>query len=160
MDIELVNELLAVIRIRGSVKVKKKINDTLDMLRLKRVNHCVVIPETLEYVGMLKKAKDRITWGKTNKKILAELLEKRTDLIGKENFDVELLKKITDFNSFEEFSDALIKGKVKLKDYKKIKPVFRLNPPRKGFKSIRLPYPKGDLGHRGEKINELLKRMI
>ncbi len=152
--------MLAVIRIRGSVKVRKEVKDTLAMLRLKRVNHCVIIPETPEYLGMLKKAKDRITWGKIDKKTLAELLRKRGKLIGNKKLDEKTLKDITGFESFEEFSDALIKGKVKLKDYKKIKPVFRLNPPRHGFKSIRLNYPKGDLGNRGEKINELLGRMI
>ena len=41
-----------------------------------------------------------------------------------------------------------------------IMPVFRLNPPSKGYKSVRKFFPKGDLGYRGEKINELLKRMI
>ena len=41
-----------------------------------------------------------------------------------------------------------------------LKPLFRLNPPSKGFKATRLGYPKGDLGYRGGKINELLKRMI
>ena len=41
-----------------------------------------------------------------------------------------------------------------------IKPVFRLSPPSKGYKSIRSDYPKGDLGNRGEAINELLKRMV
>ena len=41
-----------------------------------------------------------------------------------------------------------------------IKPVFRLSPPSGGFNAVKEYYPKGDLGYRGEKINELLKRMI
>lgn len=152
--------MFAVVRIRGSIKVRKEVNDTLDMLSLKRVNHCVVVPGTHGYLGMLKKARNRITWGKIDKKILAKLFEKRGELTGNREFDKKTLKEITGFADFSDFSNALIEGKIKLKDFKQIKLIFRLNPPRHGFKSTRLPYPRGDLGDRKEKINELLERMI
>jgi large subunit ribosomal protein L30 len=74
--------------------------------------------------------------------------------------DEKLLKEITSFNSFEEFADALLSGKCEVKDFKKLKPVFRLTPPSKGFKSVKEAYPKGDLGYRGKEINELMGRMI
>lgn len=122
------DNMYAVVKVRGSVKVRGDIKDTLKMLRLKSVNNCVVIPESKTYLGMLKKAKDYITWGKIDKKTLSKLLEKR--------------------------------GKVKLEDLEKTKQIFRLNPPRGGYKATRLPYPKGDLGDRKDKINELLERMI
>lgn len=35
-----------------------------------------------------------------------------------------------------------------------------LKSPVKGFRSIKNPYPKGDLGYRGKEINELIKRMM
>ena len=38
--------LIAVIRIRGSVKVNKKILDTFNMLNLTRVNHAVVLKDS------------------------------------------------------------------------------------------------------------------
>jgi len=152
--------MLAVIRVRGRTGIRKEIEDTLQMLRLKRINHCVLVPETPEYLGMLKKAKDFITWGRINKETLVKLLKKRLRMLGDRKVDEESLKEITDFESFEDFADALMKGKVKLKDFKKLKPIFRLNPPRHGYKAIRLPYPKGDLGDRGEKINELIERML
>lgn len=152
--------MFAVIRIRGTVNRKREIKDTLKFLRLNAPNHCVIIPETRKYLGMLKKAKDYITWGKIDKKTLAKLLENRLKIIGDKLLDLKELKEITDFNDFNEFSEALIKGKVKLNDYKKMKPVFRLNPPKKGYRSTRLNYPKGDLGNRGDKINELIERMI
>ena len=41
-----------------------------------------------------------------------------------------------------------------------LNPVFRLSPPRKGYKSLKKHYPRGALGYRREKINELLKRML
>ena len=47
-----------------------------------------------------------------------------------------------------------------LKD-SEIKPVFRLIPAKGGFKfSIKDNYPRGEIGYRGDKINELLERMI
>ncbi|MBI2076554.1 MAG: uL30 family ribosomal protein [Candidatus Aenigmarchaeota archaeon] len=40
------------------------------------------------------------------------------------------------------------------------KKVIRLKSPRKGLKSLKTFYPKGDLGYRGKEINELIKRMM
>lgn len=150
--------LFAVIRLRGNVKTSKEINDTLDMLKLKKVNHCVIVGKN--QIGMLKKVKDYVTFGEINKDTLIKLLKNR--LRGEKNkkIDQESLMKITKFKSFEDFADALLKEKIKLKDFKKLKPIFRLNPPRKGLKSKRLSWPKGDLGYRKDKINELIERMI
>ena len=53
----------AVILIRGLVNVKTEIRDTLSMLGLYIKNNCVIIPKNPNYEGMLKKAKDYITWG-------------------------------------------------------------------------------------------------
>jgi large subunit ribosomal protein L30 len=64
------------------------------------------------------------------------------------------------FNSIEELAKAIFDGKVKIKDVPKLKPVFRLTPPKKGHKSIKEHYPKGSLGYWGDKINDLLKRMV
>ncbi len=152
--------MYAVIRIRGRIGVRKEIEDTLKMLRLKKINNCVLIPETESYKGMLQKAKDYITWGEIEKETLAEMLRKRLRLLGDKRVDEKVLKETTGFNSFEDFASALIEGKVRLKDFKKLKPVFRLTPPSKGFKSIKQHWPKGDLGYRGKEINELIKRMI
>ena len=152
--------MFAVIRIRGRVGVRKEIEDTLKMLNLKKVNNCVIIPETPSFKGMLEKAKDYITWGEINKETLIALLKKRLRLRGDKRVDEKILKEVTNFNSFEEFANALLEGKVKLKDFEKFNPVFRLTPPSKGFKSVKEHYPQGDLGYRGEKINELLERMI
>ena len=152
--------MYAVIRIRGRVGVRREIEDTLKMLRLKAPNNCVIIPETQSYKGMLEKAKDYITWGEIEKEVLVEMLKKRLRLRGDKRVDEKLLKEVTGFDSFESFASALIEGKVRLKDFEKLKPVFRLTPPSKGFKSVKQHFPKGDLGYRGKEINELLRRMI
>ncbi len=154
------DNMYAVIRIRGKVGVRKKIEDTLKMLRLKSVNNCVVIPESPSYKGMLSVVKDYVTWGEIKKEVLVELLKRRLRLKGNKRVDEKILKEVTGYDTFEKFAEDLMSGKIKLKDFEKLEPVFRLHPPSGGFKSIKQHYPKGDLGYRGEAINELLLRMI
>lgn len=38
--------------------------------------------------------------------------------------------------------------------------MLQLRPPKGGFRSLKQMYPRGDLGYRGEKINDLIKRMM
>lgn len=152
--------MFAVVRIRSTAGVRKEIDDTLKMLRLNDVNNCVLVPETEDYKGMIKKVKDFVTWGEVDRDVLTKMLEKRLKLLGNRKVDEKILKEITNFDNFEKFAEALLVSKIKLKDFGKIKPFFSLTPPSKGFKSIKEHYPKGDLGYRGKEINELLERMI
>ena len=152
--------MYAVIRIRGKAGIRKDIEDTLKLLILKAVNNCVLVPETDSIKGMLFKAKDYITWGEIELDTLVLLLKRRLRLKGNRRVDEEILKKTTNYDSFEEFAKDLLSGKIKLKDFEQIEKVFRLPPPSKGYKSVKEPYPKGDLGYRGKAINELLKRML
>jgi large subunit ribosomal protein L30 len=152
--------MFAVIRIRSSIGLRKDVKDTLKMLRLNAINNCVLVPETADYKGMLEKCKNVCTWGEIDKETLVAMLKKRLRLKGNQRVDEKVLKDVTKFDSFEKFADALLEGKTKLKDFEKIKPVFRLTPPSKGFKSVKEHYPAGDLGYRGKEINELIERMI
>ena len=68
---------LAVIRIRGETGIKKPIKDTLTMLNLNRKNNCVIIPKTKDYLGMIHKVKDYITYGEIDEGTEKELQEKR-----------------------------------------------------------------------------------
>lgn len=151
--------MYAVIRIRGKVGVRKKIEDTLKMLRLKAVNNCVVVPETPDCKGMIEKVRSYVTYGIINFDTFLSMLKKRGRLVGDKKLTEENVKDLG-FNSIEEMGKAIFDGKVKMKEITKLKPVFRLTPPSKGFKSIKEHYPKGDLGYREEKINELIERMI
>ena len=71
------NKMWAVIRIRGTQRLNSRIERTLELLRIKDKNSCVVVPEAPQFKGMLKKAKNFITWGEVDEKTMAELLEKR-----------------------------------------------------------------------------------
>ncbi len=68
---------LAIIRIRGEMHITKPIKDTMDMLRLRKKHTCVVLEDTPIVKGMLRKAKDYITWGEVNEESLKLLNAKR-----------------------------------------------------------------------------------
>ena len=69
--------MYAAVRLRGGVKTRQDIRDTLSMIRLDRINHCVILPETQNYHGMIHKAKDYIALGVINPETLAQMLENR-----------------------------------------------------------------------------------
>lgn len=111
---------IAVIRVRGDVRVRQKVRDTLRELGLNKKNHCAVVEDSPALQGMLKLASPRITWGSVDEKTLAGLKKRGNK-------------------------------------------VFALNPPRKGYgrKGVKVNFAVGGaLGNRGDKINDLLARMM
>ncbi|MBW9221170.1 50S ribosomal protein L30 [Methanothermococcus sp. SCGC AD-155-M21] len=151
----------AVVRVRGSVGVRGDIADTLKMLRLHRVNHCVIIPNTETYRGMLNKVKDYVTYGEIDKDTLIKLILKRGRLPGNKRLNEEKIKELTEL-SIEDLSEKIINGEINLKNTP-LKPVFRLHPPKKGYDKggIKKPFSVGGaLGYRGSEINKLLDKMI
>lgn len=140
---------IAVIRVRGHLKISKKIIDTLDMLRLHNNNYCVIINDTPQNMGMIKKLRDFVTYGEIEEELLKELvLKKGVEYTGREK------------DSKDKISYA---RKYIVIDNKKYKKFFRLNPPKKGYGrgGIKKPFSKsGALGDRKEKINDIIRRMI
>ncbi len=153
------NCLLA-IRIRGGVNASAKVEDTLKMLRMERNNAATLLDNRPEYLGMLQKAKDYITWGEPTLETVRLLLEKRGRTIGDRTIDKESLK-VNGYETLEGLAEALHNGEAVIHRLEGIKPFFRLHPPSKGFKrSVKRPYrSRGELGYRSEEINELAKRM-
>jgi large subunit ribosomal protein L30 len=152
--------MIAAIRVRGTTGIKKDIADTLMMLRLNQINHAVLIDENPSYNGMLQKGKDYITWGEIDAETLVKVIAKRGRLAGDVKITDEYLKENTDYSSVEELAKAVVESEATLEDAG-IKPVFRLHPPRKGYKSTKKTYNEGgSLGYRGEKIGELIVKMI
>ena len=141
--------MFAVVRVRGGIKVNFKIKDTLTMLRLTRINHCVVVDKDPRIEGMIKKVKDFVTWGDISEATLVKLVASRGRMEGDKRLDAKQAKDVI---------DAFRKNKID--EVKGFKPLFRMSPPRKGYEGVKNPYPKGALGYRGEKINELLERMM
>ena len=152
---------LAVVRIRGTVNVRKEVEDTLRMLNLQRNCHATIIDDRPSFLGMLRKAQSFITWGEASKETIALLLKKRGRIVGNKKLTDEYVKKIG-YDSLDALAEAIYDCKVELKDLPGVKPVFRLHPPRKGFKgTVKKSYSAGgEAGYRGEAINDLIRRMI
>ena len=152
--------MIAAIRVRGRTGIRKDIEDTLKMLKLTRINHAVIIEDNPSYKGMLQKAKDYITWGEVDADSVTSLISKRGKLPGNVKLTEEYVKENTDFSSIEDLSKAVVESGAKLED-SGIKPVFRLHPPRKGDKDLIKTFAEsGTLGYRGDKIGDLIKKMI
>jgi large subunit ribosomal protein L30 len=154
------SDLIAILRIRGKVKVKTTIEDTMNYLNLTRVNHLSLFKSTKVLEGMLKKSQDYITFGVINAEVLKKLILKRARLVGDKKITKEWLseKKLT----IEKLVEIFMKNPKEAYELD-IKKVFRLSPPSKGFerKGIKKPFTIGGvLGNRKEKINELLEKMI
>ncbi|MHA1722648.1 MAG: 50S ribosomal protein L30 [Candidatus Baldrarchaeia archaeon] len=152
----------AVIRLRGNVGIREEAEDTLKMLRLHKVYHAAIIDNRPSYLGMLQKVKDYVTWGEINAETLAAMMKKRGRLIGNKKLNDEVIQKYTPYKTIEEFAKAVVEFKAELSDIPNLKPVFRLHPPKGGFKgSKKRSYPDGgELGYRGKAINDLLKKMV
>jgi len=149
--------MFAIVRLRGEVNTRPEIRDTLDMLRISRINHCVVVKEDPHYRGMIQKVKDYVAWGKIDENTLAMLLEKRGRLSGNRRLTEQFMKE-KGYASVKELAEAVNTGTVSLKDLG-IKPVFRLHPARKGLKSTKKTARQGgDLGFRDD-IADLIVRM-
>jgi len=142
---------IAVIRITGQVGLKKPIVETLHRLRLRRKYACVVF-DTLpnrsegkgtskpskEILGMIKKVRDFVAFGEIDDATYKELVEKRGQ---------------KDKNTLPSRSEG--KG-----TSGKLKPFFRLHPPRGGIESKKhFGVGKGVLGE-NKKMNELVGRML
>ena len=149
----------AVVRVRGSVNVKPKIKETMRLMKLNRVNHCVIIPENDTYKGMLNIIKDYVTWGEVDAETTELMLETSGKSSGNRGFEKADLKG-SKFKTIKALSKELAEGKVVMRDVSGLKPLFRLHPPRKGYEGIKRSFKEGGaLGYRGEKINQLIRRM-
>ncbi|MHA1200077.1 MAG: 50S ribosomal protein L30 [Candidatus Heimdallarchaeaceae archaeon] len=153
-------ELIAVIRLRGTINVHFKVQENLDMLNIQRPNYMTLVPNTSSYLGMLKKAKDFITWGEVDQKALEHVIAKRGELPGRTKITNKYLKENTPFTTIKALSKAFLTGEAYFKDVPEMKRFFRLHPARKGYKSVKRGFAEGgELGYRGPAISDLIVRM-
>ncbi len=140
---------IVVIRVRGRIRLLTKIKDTLDMLRLYKKNYCVLLDNTPANKGMVQKAKDFVTWGIADDKLVEELYAKRGKLY---------TGPLTDSKKKIEY-----KGRYVEYNGKKYSKFFALNPPRGGYgrKGIKRTFAAaGAVGDRGKEINIFVRKMI
>lgn len=151
---------LAVIRVRGLSGVFQEISETLQMLHLTRNCHATLIDDRPSYLGMLRKAKDYLVWGEVSREGVVLLLRKRGKLVGNKKLTEKYVQGIG-YESIDDLAEAIYELKVEYSSLSGVKPLFRLHPPKKGFKGkVKKSYAAGGVtGYRGEVINDLIKRM-
>lgn len=152
---------LAVIRVRGVSDVFREIKDTLKMLHLSRNCHATLLDDRSSYVGMLRKAQNYVTWGEVSLENIVLLLQRRGRVAGNKKLTGEYIKEIG-YESLEDLAETIHKGQVEFGKLPNVKPVFRLHPPKKGFRGkVKRSFAAGGVtGYRGEAINDLIKRMV
>lgn len=162
---EITPKLIFAVRIRGAPgSMNGKVEDTIKMLRMHRVNHGVLLWGLKSYIGMLNKVKDYIAYGEIDETTLLRLLRARGKIEGGKPLTEEHIKNLTQYKTMKDFSQALLKGEIQYrdKDVYKLKPVFRLHPPRKGHRgTIKKDFGSGGtLGNVKEYINTIIHKMI
>ncbi len=152
---------MVAVKVRGSISAQREARDTLDMLLISHTNHAVIVNDSPSYVGMLKRVQSYVTWGEVSKETLALMLQKRGRLAGNKRLTDADAEKLG-YKTLSELADAVASCKVNYQKLPGITPIFKLHPPKKGFKGkTKKSYRAGgEAGYRGEAINELLKRMI
>ena len=155
-------KVILAIRVRGQVRVKPQIADTLDKLSLGRLHQARLLKVTPSLEGMITKVKDYITWGEVTEDIIVELLSKRGRLPGNGRLTDSYVKKNSKHSSIKALAKAIAAGSADVRDVEGLKPIFRLTPPSKGFKGKKKVGVGmgGSTGYRGEEINDLARRMI
>ena len=150
-----------ILRLRGSVGISSELERTFTFMHLTRKFSATLMGESPSNNGMIRKIKDYATWGEASPKTISQLIQQRGYLKGNQRVTDEVVEERLGHESIKHLGTALHELKANLWHLPDLKPVFRLHPPKGGFHgSIKKPYPKGELGYRGEKINDLLAKMI
>ena len=90
-----------------------------------------------------------------------KLIISRGKLKGDKQLTDDYIKSATSLDNIDKLSKSIIENKFKYTDIPEIKPLFRLNPPKKGYEGVKKSFKnKGALGYRGKEINRLIERMI
>ena len=150
----------AVVKVRGTIRAQREARETLELLRLARTNHAVLIDNRPSFMGMLYRVQNYVTWGEISKETVALMLQKRGRLAGGKKLTVEAAEKLG-YKSIDALAEAIANCKAEYQKLPNVQPVFKLHPPKKGFKGkTKKSYAAGgEAGYRGEKISELIKRM-
>lgn len=148
-----------VVRIKGTVNIPQWARKTLDGLNLDKRFRATIVPETKEYLGMLKTVKDVVAWTKADAGIVKELLEKRGRKSGYKPLTASDIPK--EYKSIDDLASAIAENKVTMNKLEGIKPWFALSPPRGGFKrKTKTQYAQDGVLGEDKELVEIVKRML
>ncbi len=131
------------------------------MLLLTKNNYAVLVENSPSMTGMLRRVQSYVTWGEISDRAITALLMKRGRLAGDRKLTEEYAQR-AGYESLNELASAVGSCKVVYRNLQGIQPVFKLHPPKKGFKGKTKKSFRngGEAGYRGEAIDDLVARMI
>ena len=152
---------LLVVRMRGTVNVPYWALTTLRNLYLNKKFSATLVPETTNYLGMLRKISQWVAWSKADSDIIKILIEKRGK---KKNPTLESKdenKSKSEYKGIDELVDVIVNDKIKFSDQNNIKPWFSLNPPQGGFRrNTKKQFSDGGILGNNKELLEIVKRMV
>jgi large subunit ribosomal protein L30 len=151
---------IVVVKIRGQVSAQREARETTEFLHLTHTNHAVILDNRPAFLGMLRRAQSYVTWGEATKETITMMLKQRGKTGNTKLTDAYAQK--VGYKTLDELADAIFSCKVEYWHLEGITPVFKLRPPKKGYKGKTKKSFKagGEAGFRGEAINQLVQRMV
>jgi large subunit ribosomal protein L30 len=153
----------AVVRVRGGSHAETSLRETMEHLHLTRQNHVVLLPERNDLLGMIHKVQGYVTWGPVSAPTVEALLRARAFTLDGQKLDAAKVPSSSGAKDLKGLSEIVAKnGSLGVPG---IKPLFRLHPPKGGWRSTKKPYTLGGaLGFRapGTKVDmdALLTKML
>lgn len=122
------------VNMRGLVNTRTPVRTTLEQLSIARRFNATIVPDTEAYRGMLRLSKEHIAWCKLQANLAEKLLSNRSEKSTGVKYLEEDLKSSKEYASFSDLAKALESGKANLNKLGLMRPFFRLNPPKGGFR--------------------------
>lgn len=148
-----------VVNLRGLVNTPAGVRETLKNLHLETRFRATLVPDTPDYRGMLRRAKEHVAWCEAKPELTLKMIEKRGRVEGKTPITDDVVKALG-YSKLSDLAKALSDGKTTLNAVG-VKPSVALSPPKGGFRrSTRRLYSQGGvLGHNPE-LPKLVEAMI
>ena len=145
---------IAVIRLKGKRGITPKVKATFVSLNLNRLHTCTLLPDTVDFRGMVQACKDSVSFGPVDDSTIEMLLLRRGL-----TRDGKKLSASMKPEAIAKLAKEIAASDKSLSDHA-ILPFFFLAPPRGGFEggSKKSYAPFGPLG-KNPKIGELLANM-
>ncbi|MDG6908123.1 MAG: 50S ribosomal protein L30 [Nitrososphaerota archaeon] len=152
---------LVVVNLRGLVNTRTPVKTTLEQLSIARRFNSTIVPDNSAYRGMLNASKEHVAWCKVDSSLAEKLLKMHSEKSTGVKFTEEELKENKEYPTFDALAKGLEAGKAKLAALEGMRPFFRLNPPRGGFRrSTRRQHRAGGVLGLNEELPKLIERML
>jgi large subunit ribosomal protein L30 len=151
--------VILAVRMKGTVNIPYWANSTLEYLNLKTKFSATLVPESEDYLGMLRKVAQIVSWSKADESMVRELVMTRGRMRG--SVPLSDANVPGEFGNIENLVRGIVENKVKLSDLKTMKPFFKLSPPKGGFKrKSKKQYADGGILGSNKDLPELIRRML